>query len=142
MGSAHGENRGSRSRWLAGQFRPADGGLPGKVGPVSLPEPRGSQLRGSDGEGPHWSLAHDGDGGRRRGAPVRGRRSEGNPKLKQCRCTPGRSSAHGGRDGAGRWTERSVVCELTKEWQRRGTGDGSTGKWLRASGLRKTSTAG
>jgi hypothetical protein len=102
----------------------------------------GKPIGESDGEGAHQSLPHDGDGSRCMGAPVRGRRSWGNPELKRCQCTPGRSGAHGGRDGAGRWPERPVVCELKEERRRRGTGDGSTGKWLRASVVRARSTAG
>jgi hypothetical protein len=75
----------------------------------------GEPIAASDGEGAHRSLAHEGDGGRCRGAPVRGRRSGGNPELKRCRCTLGRSGAHGGRDGARKWPERLVVDELTEE---------------------------
>jgi hypothetical protein len=73
---------------------------------------------------------------------VRGRRSGGNPELKRCRCNPGRSGARGGRDRAGRWPERPIVGELTVEQRRRGTGNGSSGKWLRAPVVRATSTAG
>jgi hypothetical protein len=50
-GLAHDQNRGSRSRRLAGRFWPADGGLSGKVGPASLPEPRGNLLSGRMGRG-------------------------------------------------------------------------------------------
>jgi hypothetical protein len=102
----------------------------------------GEAYWGSDGEGAHQSLARDGDGGRHRGAPVRGRRSRGNPELKRCQCNPGRSGARGGRDGAGRWLERPVVDELAKERRQRGTSDGSMGKWLRAPVVRAMSTAG
>jgi hypothetical protein len=42
---------------------------------------------------------------------------------------------------AGRWPEWPVVSELTEEWQRRGTGDGSMEKELRALVVRSTSTA-
>jgi hypothetical protein len=73
---------------------------------------------------------------------VRGQRSGGNPELKRCRCNPGRSGARGGRDGARRWLERPVVSELMEERQWRGTGDGSTGKWLRVPVVRAMTTAG
>jgi hypothetical protein len=118
-------------RWAAGE---------GRVGVLSGAE--GKPIGGADGEGAHRILAHDGDEGRRRGAPVRGRRSGGNPELKWCWCTLGRSGARGGRDGAGRWLERSVVGELVEEWRRRGTSDGSMGKWLRGPVVRATSTVG
>jgi hypothetical protein len=77
---------------------------------MSLSEPRESLLGGSDGEEAHRRLAHDDDGGRRRGALVRGRTSGGNLELKRCRCTPGRSGAGRGRNGAGRWEHGEADC--------------------------------
>jgi hypothetical protein len=68
--------------------------------------------------GGHQSLAHDGDGGRRRGALVRGRRSGGNPELKWYLCTPGRSGPSEGKDRAERLLEQPVVGELVEEWHR------------------------
>jgi hypothetical protein len=63
--SAHGENRGSRSRRLAGRRRPAGEGRADVLAGAT-----GKPIGGSNGEGAHRSLAHDGDGGRHRGAPV------------------------------------------------------------------------
>jgi hypothetical protein len=79
---------------------------------------------GSDREAAHQSLAPDGDGGRRRGAPVRGRRSGGNPELKRCRCTLGWSGAHGGMDRAGRWPERPLSVS---SWRNGGGGEWAMG---------------
>jgi hypothetical protein len=131
------QKQGSRSRRLVSRWRATGEGRAGVLAGAE-----GNPIGGSNGEGAHRSLAQDGDDNRCRGATMRGRRSGGNPELKRCRCTPGRSGAHGGRDGDGRWPKRLVVGELVEERRWRGTGDRSTGKWLRAQVVRATSTAG
>jgi hypothetical protein len=118
----------------------ADGGLPGKIGPASLLEPRGILLGGRMGRELTGAWLVMVMAVKRRGAPVRGRRSGQNWSWSGCQSTPGRAGAHEGRDWAGGWPERPVVDELTEEQRRRRTSDGSTEKELRAPVVRSTST--
>jgi hypothetical protein len=96
----------------------------GRVGVRARAEGKPVGGGGSDREAAHRSMAPDGDGGRRRGAPVRGRRSGGNPELKRCRCTLGWSGAHGGMDRAGRWPERPLSVS---SWRNGGGGEWAMG---------------
>jgi hypothetical protein len=106
----------------------ADGGLPGKIGPTSLLEPRGILLGGRMGRELTGAWLVMVMAVRRRGAPVRGRRSGQNWSWSGC------------QSWAGGWPERPVVDELTEERRRRRTSDGSTEKELRAPVVRSTST--
>jgi hypothetical protein len=72
LGAFQPEARCRGSRRLAGRFRPADGGLLGKIGLMSLPELRGILLGGQTGRGLTGAWLMMAMAVRRRGAPVRG----------------------------------------------------------------------
>jgi hypothetical protein len=78
--------------WLVGRFRPADGELSGKIGPMTLSESRGILLGRWTGRRLTGAWLATVMAVKRRGASVKGRRTEWSRSWSGCQSTPGRGS--------------------------------------------------